>query len=124
MVSREPRVLLLSEDAILRAVLLRRFEAEGWVAEEALHAEDAERRGMQLRPHIIVADIRALPDPEKSLIRWGKLPTLLKTRVIVIAENISGEQVKSLHDAGAVTVALLGHQTPQDIVRIARNEVP
>ncbi len=124
MTRREPSVLLVCQDAVLRAAAVRRFEAEGWQTQEALHQEDAERRAVRFRPHIVLLDARVVDDVEETLRRWKTLPTLLKSRIIVLAEHPSAAQVHAILSAGAETIILIGHQSSQDIVRIAGNLLP
>lgn len=124
MTSREPRVIVLSDDAIYRSLLARRFEKEGWEVEESLRAEDTERRAVQFHPHVIVGEMVRLADMVLLLKRWKSLPTLLSTRVIVEASALTPGEAEELLAAGAATVAVRGHQTPADIVRLAGKELP
>ncbi len=123
MKSREPRVIILCTDARYRSVLVRQFEKEGWEAEESSRAEDAERRAVQFRPHVIVAQMQQKDEMLFLLRRWKTLPTLTQTRVIVEVSVLHPGEAEELLNAGAATVALRGHQTPQDIVRRAGREL-
>lgn len=122
--SREPRVIVLCQDAVYRSVLVRKFEKEGWEVEESSRAEDAERRAVQFRPHIVVAEMENIKEMVFLLKRWKTLPTLLQARVIVEASALVPGEAEKLLEAGAATVALRGHQTPGDIVRRAGRELP
>lgn len=124
MTSREPRVLLLSEDALYRGVLARRFEREGWEVEESTRAEDAERRAVQFRPHIVVVEMQDVKEAVSLMKRWKTLPTLRQARVIVETHELRHGDVEILTKGGAATIALRGHQTPGDIVRRAGKELP
>lgn len=124
MTSREPRVIILCEDAVYRSVLVRQFEKEGWEVEESSRAEDTERRAVQFRPHIVVAEMQNVKETVFLLRRWKTLPTLLQARVIVEASALLPGEAEELLEAGAATVALRGHQTPGDIVRRAGRELP
>lgn len=124
MTSREPRALVLSADALYRAVLVRRFEKEGWEVVESSHAEDAERRAVQFRPHVVVAEMQNVKEMTFLLRRWKSLPTLLQARVIVEASQLLPGEAEELLAAGAATVALRGHQSSADIVRRAGKELP
>lgn len=122
--SREPRVIILSSDPWFRGALARRFEKEGWEVEESTRAEDAERRAVQFRPHIIVAEMQDAKEMRFLLTRWKSLPTLLATRVIVEATALAPGEAEELLEAGAATVALRAQQSPADIVRLAGKELP
>lgn len=124
MTSREPRALVLGSDALYRAVLVRRFEKEGWEVEESSHAEDAERRAVQFRPHVVVAQMQSVKEMTFLLRRWKSLPTLVQARVIVEALHLDPGDAEELLAAGAATIALRGHQSPSDIVRRAGKELP
>lgn len=124
MTSREPRVIILCEDAVYRSVLGRQFEKEGWEVEESSRAEDAERRAVQFRPHMVIAEMQNVQEMIFLLRRWKTLPTLLQARVIVEASALLPGEAEELLEAGAATVALRGHQTPGDIVRRAGRELP
>lgn len=124
MTSREPRVIILCEDAVYRSVLGRQFEKEGWEVEESSRVEDAERRAVQFRPHVVVAEMQNVQEMTFLLHRWKTLPTLLRARVIVEASTLLPGEAEELLDAGAATIALRGHQTPRDIVRRAGKELP
>jgi len=122
--SREPRVIVLCADALYRRVLVRQFQKAGWEVEESSRAEDAERRAVQFRPHVVVAEMQSVQEMTFLLRRWKTLPTLLQARVIVEASTLLPGEAEELLDAGAATVALRGHQTPGDIVRRAGKELP
>lgn len=124
MTSREPRVIVLGTDAWYRGALIRRFEKEGWEVEESTRAEDAERRAVQFRPHVIVTEMQDAQEMLFLLRRWRSLPTLQTTRVIVEAVQLTPGEAEALLEAGAATVALRAHQTPADIVRRAGKELP
>jgi DNA-binding response OmpR family regulator len=124
MISREPRVLIVGADAIHRGVLTRRFEKEGWEVEESQRAEDAERRAVQFRPHVVVLEMEQLKEALFLLRRWKTLPTLLGARVIVEALQLAPGEAEELLEAGAATVALRGHHAASDIVRRAGRELP
>ena len=116
--------MVLCTDALYRSVLVRQFEKEGWEVEESSRAEDAERRAVQFRPHIVVAEMQNVQEMIPLLRRWKALPTLTRARVIVEASILLPGDAEKLLDAGAATVALRGHQTPGDIVRRAGKELP
>lgn len=124
MTSHEPRAIVLCADALYRSVLVRQFEKEGWEVEESSRAEDAERRAVQFRPHVVVAEMQNIQEMTFLLRRWKTLPTLLQARVIVEASTLLPGEAEELLDAGAATIALRGHQTPGDIVRRAGKELP
>jgi hypothetical protein len=105
-------------------VLVRQFEKEGWEVEESSRAEDAERRAVQFRPHVVVAEMQSVQEMTFLLRRWKTLPTLLQARVIVEASTLLPGEAEELLHAGAATIALRGHQTPGDIVRRAGKELP
>lgn len=124
MTSREPRVLILSEDALFRSVLMRQFEKEGWEVEESSRPEDAERRSVQFLPHVAVVSTPKVQETVALLKHWKTLPTLTRTRVIVETSELLPGEAEALLKAGAATVALRGHQTPADIARRAGKELP
>ena len=111
-------------DALYRSVLVRQFEKEGWEVEESSRAEDAERRAVQFRPHVVVAEMQNVQEMTFLLRRWKTLPTLLQAHVIVEVSTLLPGEAEELLDAGAATIALRGHQTPGDIVRRAGKELP
>ena len=122
--SREPRVIILTHDAVYRGVLARRFEKEGWEVEESTHAEDAERRAVQFLPHVVVIENQNTEETLALIKRWKSLPTLRQARVIVEAHVLAHGEAELLLHAGVATVALRGHQSPSDIVRRAGKELP
>ena len=123
MTSREPRVMILGNDSVLRGVLLRRFEQEGWEGEEALRAEDVERRAVQFAPHVVVVSLPSEDDVLFLLRRWHILPPLARVRVIVEIHMLAPLKSEELLRAGASAVFLRGHYTPQDIVRRAAQDI-
>lgn len=122
--SREPRVIILTNDAVYRGVLTRRFEKEGWEVEEATHPEDAERRAVQFLPHVVVLEHQDKNETLACIRRWKTLPTLRQARVIVEAHELAQGEAEILLQEGVATVALRGHQAPSDIVRRAGKELP
>ena len=117
MIDTKLSILLLLSDPRLRDIYLSRFEREGWVAEEALHLKDAERRAVQLRPAVFLIDHKLIDDAKATLKHLNSLPTMVRTKIVVLARELSRQAMKELVAAGADDVIMSGHSTPQEVIK-------
>lgn len=77
---------------------------------------DAERKAVRMRPNVLVIDVASLAEAEADVKRLRRLPTLLKTTIVVLARRATREAIDELLDAGAHEVILTPHTTPSHVV--------
>ncbi len=113
-----PSLILVLEDAHLRAILAERFEREGWSTVQAEDAEDGERRALKARPDIFFIEIhKDAPSIAKLLKRWKALPTLMKAKIVLYFAKAERGHLNEALEAGASQVILSGTLPPKDIVK-------
>jgi len=69
-----------------------------------------------MRPDVLMIDVVSLSEAEADIKRLRTLPTLLKTRIVVLAKRASALQVQQLLTAGAHELVLTPHMTPPHVV--------
>ncbi len=112
----KPTILLAVHDLHLAEIFARQFEREGWTVEVIDKLPAAELRAVQFRPNIMIIDAQALPDVASELRRLRTLPTLLKTKIVLLADEAHHTNVHQALTAGAAEYVLTGHLTPSSLV--------
>ncbi len=112
----KPSILLSIRDLHLAEIFAHQFERDGWEVEVIDKLPAAELRAVQFRPNILVIDAQALPDVTSELRRLRTLPTLLKTKIVLLADQAHHASVHQALTAGAAEYVLTGHLTPSSLV--------
>ena len=113
----KPAILFLIPDARLRDIYVSRFERDGWEVDSATNLTDAERRVVQLRPAVLFVHHAILENVKTAFKRFRSLPTLLKTKIVIVDKHLSREAVDEVLAAGADEVVMTAHLTPQALVK-------
>lgn len=116
MSSQAPAVLIVDSSAAQGASYARHFERRGWTVAVVTALIDAERKAVRMRPLVLVIDVLSLTEAEADIRRLRTLPTLLKTRIVVLARRATAQQVDKLLAAGAHELILTPHITPLSVV--------
>lgn len=116
MTSDQPAILLLLPDARLRDIYASRFEREGWEVDSSATLLDAERRAVQLRPSILLIHYSLIENAKATFKRLRSLPTLLKTKIVIIDRHLPRVAIDELLKLGAEDVVMTAHLTPQGLV--------
>ena len=111
-----PSVLIVDSSAAQGASYARHFERRGFTAAVVTALLDAERKAVRMRPDVLMIDVVSLSEAEADIKRLRTLPTLLKTRIVVLAKRASALQVQQLLTAGAHELVLTPHMTPPHVV--------
>lgn len=111
-----PTLLVAACDAYLAGAFARRFEREGWDVVLVERVKDAVDVAVQMRPQIFVFEAACTPDPALEVRRLRALPTMQKTRIVVLTERMPMSGVNAALDAGASDVLLVGHVVPVEAV--------
>lgn len=117
MTNLKPTILLLLPDARLRDIYVSRFERDGWEVDASSNLVDAERRAVQMRPSVLLIHYSLLENLKASFKHLRSLPTLLKTRIVVIDRHLTRPIVDELLKVGAAGVLMTAHLTPQGLVK-------
>lgn len=109
-------LLIAACDDVLAQIYARRFRAEAWEVEVVARVAEAEHKAVQMRPAILLVDASCTVDMAKEVCRLKALPTMLRTKIVVFAEQASQAHIHAALDAGAVEYILAAHVTPAEAV--------
>lgn len=112
----KPTILLALHDLHLAAIYARQFARDGWEVEVIDKLPAAELRAVQFRPSIMLLDAKELPSLTKDLQRLRTLPTLLKTKLVLLADQTEHTHVHEALAAGAAEYVLAPHCSPSSLV--------
>jgi DNA-binding response OmpR family regulator len=113
---KKPTILLAIQDLHLAEIFARQFEHDGWETEVVDRLPDAELRAVQFRPNIIIIDVNDMADAAAEIRRLQTLPTLLKTKIVLLAHETHHLKIHEALKAGAADYVLTGHLTPSSLV--------
>lgn len=114
--TKPPSVLIVTAAPVLADIYLRRFERQHWDAYMVTELGEAERKAVRLRPTVMLIDADTIDGIVDELRRLKRLPTLMKTVLIVFAKHASHALVHDLLAAGAHDVILTPHMKPTELV--------
>lgn len=113
---KRPSILIVACDPYLAGIYGRKFELDGWEVDIAETLPDGERKATRMRPSVIILDADCAADISGEVMRLKALPTLLRSRVVILAGNGDRKEIQNALKAGADTYLLLGHFVPQEAV--------
>lgn len=116
MATKAPSVLIVDASSAQGAAYARHFERRSWNVAVVTTLLDAERKAVRMRPTVLVVDVLSLAEAEADIKRLRVLPTMLKTKIVVLARRATSQQVTSLLAAGAHELILTPHTTPPHVV--------
>ncbi len=117
--SQPPTILFALPDQHLAAIFARQFTHDGWLSETVATLTEAELRAVQLRPNVIIFDATVITQAAAlaaEIKRLKNLPTLLKTKLIVLGDAAHMRLINDALAAGATDYILLPHLTPNALV--------
>lgn len=112
-----PSVLIVACDNYLAGIYGRKFELDGWDVEIAENIEDGERRATKMRPSVLMLDADCTTDAAAEIARLRAMPTLQKTRLVILAAKGDRAHIQKARNAGADDYLILGHFVPQEAVQ-------
>ncbi|MDP2631743.1 MAG: hypothetical protein Q8P30_03190 [Candidatus Uhrbacteria bacterium] len=113
-------ILIVACDPYLAGIYGRKFELDGWDVEIAETLDEGERKATRMRPAIIILDAECAVDISTEVARLRSLPTILKTKIVVLAQMGDRDEIEKARMAGASDYLLLGHFVPQEAVQKMR----
>lgn len=116
----EPSVVIIACDAYLAGIYARKFERDGWAVTVAETLDDGEKKASKLRPAIILLDAACTIDVAKEIERLRSMPTLMRTKFVVLAQAGERGQISAAREAGASGYLIFGHFVPQEAVQKMR----
>jgi len=103
-------------DPYLAGIYGRKFERSGWDVDIEEDVVSAERHGAKSPPHVLVLDIDCVADPVAQVKELRSLPTLMRTRLVLLAREGNCDMIDAAMNAGADSFLLIGHFVPQEAV--------
>lgn len=113
-------ILIIACDPYLAGIYGRKFERDNWNVEIAENILEGERMAIRSRPNIILLDDECSIDISEEVKRLKSLPTILKTKIVVLAKEGDKQKISQSLRAGADDYLLLGHFVPQEAVQKMR----
>ncbi len=118
-----PSILIIACDPYLAGIYGRKFELDGWEVAINESLIDGERSAAKLRPNIILLDDECLTDVAGEVKRLKSLPTILKSKIVLLGSEGDREEIAEALKAGAADYLLTGHFVPQEAVQKMRRLV-
>lgn len=116
----KPSIVFVACDPFLAGIYGRKFERDGWDVEVIETVDEAEKKAVQMRPNIFLFDASCVADVSEEVRRLRSLPTLLKTKIVILAEEGERGIIERSMNAGAAAYLLTGHFVPQEAVQKMR----
>ena len=114
--AKSPSILIVGCDPHLVGIYGRKFELDGWEVDIAETLPEGERKATKMRPSVIILDSECAADISGEVKHFKTLPTLLKTKIVILAVSGEREDIQRALQAGASDYLLLGHFVPQEAV--------
>lgn len=114
---KNPSVIVVTHDLVLRESLFEHFFHAGWKVADEATVSDVARRAVKSKPHIIVIDDRQ-ENVLESLRAWSLSPLLRKVPVAILTSFMQAKKVEEYLDAGATTVMPLSMYHPGTVVKL------
>lgn len=111
-----PSIVLAACDEKLAGIYGRKFEHEGWLVEVVASVQEAEHASVQLRPSVMLLDASCSVDMAREVKRLKALPTLLRTKIVILAAQSDRRKIDAALAAGASDYLLVGHFVPIEAV--------
>lgn len=109
-------LLIAACDLTLADIYARKFEREGWEVITVPSLAEAEHRAVQMRPSVMIVDGSCTLDMAKEIRRLKVLPTLMRTKIVVLSDGAHHGQIQDALAAGAADYLLAGHFSPSEAV--------
>lgn len=116
-------VLMVVCDTYLAGAFARRFERDGWNVVTVTSVKDAEHIAVRLRPSALLLHTACTRDVAAEVKRLRALPTLRRTKVVLLDDGAHMHGVSTALTAGAADVLFIGHVVPSDMVTRVRQLV-
>lgn len=116
----EPHIFILVCDLHLAAIYRKRLEASGIEVILLEDVDELKQRSSKIRPQVIVLDKDVVEDVAETLKEIKSLPTLTKTKTLVLARSMARDEVVNIRKAGADAIELFGHFGPHEFVQKIR----
>lgn len=113
--SRGTSILLISSDAKLADIYGRKFENDGWDVEIAESIIEGDRKLLKIRPNVIFLDADCVVDLSLEIKRLKKMPTILKTKLVIYSPFGDSKQIMESTKAGADLFLIKGHFTAAEM---------
>lgn len=109
-------ILLAACDATLADIYGRRFQRAGWEVEVVAGVREAEHLAVQMRPSIVLLDSSCAVHIDEEIRRMRTLPTMLRTKIVLLANHATQAQIHAALQAGAAEYLLAHHVVPAEAV--------
>lgn len=114
--AKPPSILIVACDPYLAGIYGRKFELDRWDVDVAETLSEGEKKATRMRPSVIILDAQCAASIAKEVLRLKSLPTLLRTKIAILAPRGDREEIQEALAAGADAYLLLGHFVPQEAV--------
>lgn len=112
----KPSLLISACDDVLAGIFVRRFSREGWDVVVVDGIKDAEYKAVKMRPSIFLLDTSCAIDVANAVKRLHALPTLRKTKIVLLSERADMPSIRAGLAAGASEYVLTRHVIPAEVV--------
>lgn len=115
-----PSILIVACDPYLAGIYGRKFELDGWEVEITESLDEGKKVAAKFRPNIVLIDDECSTDVSIAIKNLKALPTMMKSKIVVLGDVGDREVIDRALKAGAVDYLLTGHFVPQEAVKKMR----
>ena len=108
-------------DPYLAGIYGRKFEQDGWDVDVAEEVDEGEKRAAKTPPQILMLEVDCVADAVAEVKRLRSLPTLIRTKIVLLAKEADRELIDDTLAVGADSFLLLGQFVPQEAVAKMRD---
>lgn len=109
-------ILISACDSSFSRIIGKRFGARGWKVALADTLIDTERKAAKQQPDILLLHSNCLVNPANEIKRLRAMPTLQKTKLVILTPHGNAEEMHSAMNAGADGYLVRGQFSTQDLV--------
>ncbi len=111
-----PSILIVACDPYLAGIFGRKFEQSGWDVHISESLKEAEQKATKMQPLIFLIGTDCEINLAHEIRRLRTLPTLQRTKIVVLSKSGTREEVNEMSRAGASEYLIAGHFVPQEAV--------
>lgn len=115
-----PSILFVACDSHLASIYAKKFDVDGWEVEIAESLDEGEKKATRSRPDVILLSSDCAADVSIEVKKLRKMPTIQKSKIVILASLGDREEIQSSMKAGASSYIILGHFVPQELVKKVR----
>ena len=109
-------ILLVGCDDHLSRIYARRLERDGWTVDVSPNLHSGEQKASRMRPNVLFLDDSCAVDILEEIKRLRRLPTLLKTKIVLLSRHGDFAHIQEALLVGVDMYLVEKHFSPSELV--------